>query len=163
MFRVSKVWLLILIQLIAGSGRDIYLCIDSDGTIAGLDAGPQFCINCDHEADANEACSADSARCTCCSHTHKSESCAKIAESCVVVTTDHDCDCEHRLISSEDFRSVSRVMRASQHGSAHAAILLPSPAKLLRAIAFQPLSPHHSPPPNRADSIAFLSTVVIRS
>lgn len=163
MFRISKVWLLILIQLIAGSGRDIYLCIDSDGVIAGLDAGPQFCTSCDQDEDANEAYSADSASCTCCGHSHKSESCAKIAESCAVVTPDHDCDCEHRLISSDDVRSVSRVMRTSQYGSAHAAILLPSPAKLLRAIAFQPLSPHHSPPPNRADSIALLSTVFIRS
>lgn len=170
MFRISKVWLLILIQLIAGSGRDTYLCIDSNGTIAGIDAGPQFCTNCDHDHcdhhhdhDSNEACSVDSKSCACCPHCPHVAMITATAEPDVNVTSEHDCDCEHRLISSEHVRSVSRLMRTSHHGDVPIAMRLPSSAKLLRATAFQPVSRHHSPPPSRADSIAVLSTVIIRS
>lgn len=161
MLRIPAVCLLMLIQLFAGSGASIYICVASDGSVSGFDSGPLFCTNCDHGQNSDSSKKQDSNNDRCCGHRHDTSDDDTPADSTIAAADDDDCPCIHRLISAESVRRQSQTA-SNQLMVAALAVLLPESFDVLRTVVRGNFLQRRSPPPDKPAALVALSTVVIR-
>ncbi|HEY1065505.1 MAG TPA: hypothetical protein VGE52_05330 [Pirellulales bacterium] len=141
-------WLLILFvlpaQLLAGSGRDVYLCICQNGSCVCLDAGVESCGCCrPAEVEPDVGCS-------CCDHCNATPP----------ATHAEDCGCEHLLVAAES-PSIRRAAADADSAPAVIVAYLPAIDLDLRGLHRSPVERNRfeSPP---AFFPTVLSTVVLR-
>ena len=171
MFRFSLVLTLAVTQLLAGSGRAVYLCVSSDGMVCCVDSGPGFCRCCQHGDDTTpqggEAGAESPAGCsaTCCDHQHNESLDVAADETAPPALSGGPCSCDHELISPGQ---AARVLRSSAGGKFSLALQWTSATPAITD-GIAPLgnqahrrSASDGPPWLPDARLAMLSTIVIR-
>lgn len=173
MFRLSFILTLSAMQLLTGSGKAVYLCVSSDGSVCCLDSGPQSCTCCRHEHDST---SCDDASCEiateeceskcCCQHDDE-PSCPndsqppKPKDSSAVANG--ACSCTHELVSTGQ---VGSNLRSSVNDRVSDAVqqldCLPIASYHQSFVAIDGRRSWQGPPPLPDVAISVLTTVAIR-
>lgn len=171
MFKLSLILMLSSMQLLAGSSKDVYLCVSSDGSFCCLDAGPASCTCCHHEVAPSPCqsgcCGSSSEKCESqpCHH-DDDHSCPEEHES----PTPNDspsiasgpCSCTHQLVSMEQAASVRRSSVTIEVLDAwQLCACLPAVFYQHSSADFDVRPFRQGPPPMPDAALVVLSTVVI--
>lgn len=171
-FRLSLILTLAAMQLLAGSGRAVYLCVSSDGSLCCLDSGPLSCTCCRHENDSTsceDACcevateECESKRC------HHDDDQSSPNDSQLPKTEDAPsvasgaCSCTHELVSTGQVGSNLRSSMTDQVSDVlQLSYCLSAAAHQQAVVAFDGHACWHGPPPMPDATLAALATVIIR-
>lgn len=103
MLKSFLILMLMTTQLLAGSGRSVYLCIGDDGSFCCLDMGPASCTCCaDQEVEISEEHSGCGCGCDESKSSRDSERSSRMEPSAESILRSGDlCGCTHILLSSE--------------------------------------------------------------
>lgn len=113
MFKLSLVLMLAATQLLAGSCKAVYLCINVDGEFCCLDAGPGACTchHDDHQADGHTACEhgVEQAMSHSCGHEGESHNSKSSLGDETPELASLDSECTHQLVAAGHTASVGRT------------------------------------------------------
>ena len=172
MFKFSLVLTLIAVQLLAGSGKAVYVCVSSDGSVCCLDAGPESCSCCRQVEDSTS--------CTdgCCDGSSvvvKPESCChddvpsrphadqRSNTNDSPTLMGGPCNCTHELVSLGQSATVVRSSASARICSgSHQVAELPSISRWRESLEHDARVRWHGPPPRSNCAQTVLSTFVIR-
>lgn len=163
-FMVKSLLILALVttQLLAGSGGSLYLCISNDGSHWCVDSDPASCTCCRQEAETDEQSGC------CCSHAggscDPSNDEDQIPDGESQELAGQSCGCTHILISQS--QSPTTLQASSRTDAERLSLLVALLPHVLLCGPFvaDELDPEfrHSSPPIPSQSLAILSSVVLR-
>ena len=166
MVKSLLILMLMTMQLLAGSGGSVYLCISNDGEYCCLDTGPQSCTCCqEHQQEAaHETCCSEVG----CSGKIAGPPCGQRNESSSLsgeMVMDGACGCTHVPIAASADHPTTVIRPTVTVESERLALLvawLPTRLGDTDAAAFLPHFRWTGPPAVPDFTLTVISTVVIR-
>lgn len=158
MAKSSLILMLVWTQLLAGSGGSVYLCISDDGSHWCVDSDPATCTCCQHETEQDEG-----GECRCSRAGMSRDENESPRESPTLAG--QPCGCTHILISNPE-QSPTTLRVSSRTNAERLSQLVALLHHILPHDQFVVDGPHpalrHNSPPIPSQSLAILSSVVLR-